>query len=229
MLYDTRKSSCVNARGIPTAAYQVLHLLPEVGYPPLEYPPSQVWEGYPPSQVWQGGRVVTQGGVPPCQSTSPARSDRGGTRGGVSPSQVRRGVPEVGYKKVLLCERKRHTDRSVSSTPSARSERGIPQPGLTGGWGVVTQGGVPPCQVWQRQYPRWGTSQPGPMGGTWGGVPPVGYPLVGVPPPARSDGGYPRWGTPPAGWTWLGYPPPPQVWTDKVKLLPPVSYYVRGR
>ena len=29
----TRKSSCVNARGIPTATYQVLHLLPEVGYP----------------------------------------------------------------------------------------------------------------------------------------------------------------------------------------------------
>ena len=30
----TRKSSCVNVRGIPTEAYQVLHLLPEVGYPP---------------------------------------------------------------------------------------------------------------------------------------------------------------------------------------------------
>ena len=33
---DTRKSSCVNARGIPTAAYQVLHLLSctgEGGYP----------------------------------------------------------------------------------------------------------------------------------------------------------------------------------------------------
>ena len=29
----TRKSSCVNARGIWTAAYQVVHLLPEVGYP----------------------------------------------------------------------------------------------------------------------------------------------------------------------------------------------------
>ena len=29
-----KKSSCVNARDIPTVAYQVLHLLPEVGYPP---------------------------------------------------------------------------------------------------------------------------------------------------------------------------------------------------
>ena len=57
----TRKSSCVNARGIPTAAYQVLHLLTEVGYPPR--PPGLTWgvpevgypslgyplSGYPPS------------------------------------------------------------------------------------------------------------------------------------------------------------------------------------
>ena len=33
-LLITRKSSCVNARGMATAAYQVLHLLTEVGYPP---------------------------------------------------------------------------------------------------------------------------------------------------------------------------------------------------
>ena len=38
----TRKSSCVNARGIPTAAYQVLHLLPEVGYPTGRGTPGQV-------------------------------------------------------------------------------------------------------------------------------------------------------------------------------------------
>ena len=72
----TRKSSCVNARGIPTAAYQVLHLFPEVGYPPAGVPP---WPGLtgglpkvgyppparvPPSQVWWGGgysRWVTPG------------------------------------------------------------------------------------------------------------------------------------------------------------------------
>ena len=41
----TRKSSCVNARGIPIAAYQVL---PEVGYPP---PPIRV---SPPGQVRWG-------------------------------------------------------------------------------------------------------------------------------------------------------------------------------
>ena len=64
----TRKSSCVNARGIPTAAYQVLL----GGVPPHWGTPCQVqwgdtWGGvppvgYPPSQVWQGG---TRGGAPP--------------------------------------------------------------------------------------------------------------------------------------------------------------------
>ena len=47
--FSTRKSSCVNGRGIPTAAYQVLHVLscpgggggvPELGYP-------RGWWGYP--------------------------------------------------------------------------------------------------------------------------------------------------------------------------------------
>ena len=35
--YGTRKSSCMNARGIPTAAYQVLHMLlyPGMGVPTL--------------------------------------------------------------------------------------------------------------------------------------------------------------------------------------------------
>ena len=62
----TRKSSCVKARGIPTAAYQVLHLLTEVGYPPprqgipwLGYPHPGLTGGYPPVrvppvQVWRG-------------------------------------------------------------------------------------------------------------------------------------------------------------------------------
>ena len=47
----TRKSSCVNARGIPTAVYQVLHLLTEVRYTSptlrLRYHPLQVWWGVP--------------------------------------------------------------------------------------------------------------------------------------------------------------------------------------
>ena len=76
-LSKTRKSSCVNARGIPTATYQVLHLLTEVGYPPLGYPPVQVWQGGtwgtphwgtpPPVQVWWG-RVPR---VPPPPSGYP--------------------------------------------------------------------------------------------------------------------------------------------------------------
>ena len=67
----TRKSSCVNAKGIPTAAYQ---LLPELGYPspPLGYPlPGPTGRGVPevgyphqgtPGQVWQG---VPKVGYPP--------------------------------------------------------------------------------------------------------------------------------------------------------------------
>ena len=91
----TRKSSCVNARGIPSSAHQVLHLFPEVGYPlsrgtpwpgligevpEVGYPPAGYpWEGTP----WPGLMGCTEGGVPPSRGTSPARSDGG--------------VPEVGY------------------------------------------------------------------------------------------------------------------------------------
>ena len=69
---NTRKSSCVNARGIPTAAYQVLHLFPEVGYPPPAGVPL-------PGQVRPGGGGIPEVGYPP------ARSDE------------RRVVPEVWY------------------------------------------------------------------------------------------------------------------------------------
>ena len=85
---STRKSSCVNARGIPTAAYQVLHLLPEMGYPPWqEYPPDQVWvpppsplAGVPPLPARSAGGGGTRGGAPPCPP--PARSDGRGTWAG---------------------------------------------------------------------------------------------------------------------------------------------------
>ena len=80
IIQKTRKSSCVNARGISTAVYQVLldgappppgyplarshRGVPEVGYP--QVPPGQVWwgvpkVGYPPARS-DGG---TQGGAPP--------------------------------------------------------------------------------------------------------------------------------------------------------------------
>ena len=48
----------------------------------------------------------------------------------------RPGTCKTGHenKKVLLCERKRHTDRSVSSTPSVVLYRGVPLPGGTPPW-----------------------------------------------------------------------------------------------
>ena len=101
-------------------------------------------------------------------------------------------------KKVLLRERKRHTDRGVSSTPS------------------VTRGGVPPRPgPTGRGYPRWGTPCQGtPPARSDGGYLRWGTPL------ARSDRGGgtgTSGGVPPPGWLHLaGVPPPPlQVWTDK--------------
>ena len=79
----TRKS-CLNARGIPTAAYQVLHLLPEVGYPPPDRSTPQpgltgdTRGGVPPIRVPPLGR--SNGGVPPARFDGgypPARSDGG--------------------------------------------------------------------------------------------------------------------------------------------------------
>ena len=103
--------------------------------------------------------------------------------------------------KVLLRERKRHTDRGVSSTPS------------------VTRGGVPPSPSGypparsNRGVPRWGTPPPGyPLarsdrGNTRGGVPPSrGTPL------ARSD----------QGGTQGGVPPPPS-WLDLAGVPPPAG------
>ena len=60
-------------------------------------------------------------------------------------------------KKVLLRERKRHTDRGVSSTPPevGYPPAGYPRPGPTGGypsWGMPRQG-YPPAG------PGWGTPQ----------------------------------------------------------------------
>ena len=91
------------------------------------------------------------------------------------------------------------------SPPPARCDRGYPR------WGTPSRGtpwpglrGVPGVG-----YPLTrGSPQPGPMGGTWGGVPPSqvwqgrGYPrwgpLAGVPWSGLTVG-YPRWGTPRPG------------------------------
>ena len=85
-------------------------------------------------------------------------------------------------KKVLLRERKRHTDRGVSSTPSVNWS-GLPPVQV---WRGATQGGVPPC--WGT--PHQSTLHPGLTEGTQGGVPPVGVP------PVQVWWGYPHQGTP---------------------------------
>ena len=81
----TRKSSCVNASGIPTAAYQVLHLLSCTGGYPLPYPPLRggtpsLWGlphlGYP-HQTWPGGTPSLPGGYP--TSCTPHQTWPGGT------------------------------------------------------------------------------------------------------------------------------------------------------
>ena len=96
-------------------------------------------------------------------------------------------------KKVLLRERKRHTNRSASSTPSTvrYPGRGVPIPA----------GGIP-----HLGYPP---SRPG-----WG----VGYPTLGTPhpdlarvPPRLDPAGVPPPPSPPPVGTWLGYPPH-QTW-----------------
>ena len=53
----------MNARGIPTAAYQVLHLLPEVGYPPPAGVPP--WPGPTEGEgVPEVGYPLPAGGTP---------------------------------------------------------------------------------------------------------------------------------------------------------------------
>ena len=71
--YTTRKSSCVNARGIPTVAYQVLHLLSYPGrgggFPGWWVPPT--------SQVRMGGTHPWLGpvtGVPPGKDMGPVEA-----------------------------------------------------------------------------------------------------------------------------------------------------------
>ena len=109
-------------------------------------------------------------------------------------------------KKVLLRERKRHTDRGVSST---------------------TRSGVTPPARFDRGggYLRWGTSQPGPTGG---GYPRWGTPLAGPgwgtpPPPA------PGRGTPPPPAPGRDTPPSVNRQTDTCQNITFPSYYVRGR
>ena len=132
-------------------------------------------------------------------------------------------------KKVFLCERKRHTDRGVSSTPSVNRS------------GVPPLSGTPPARS-DRGYLRLGTPVRYPHSQVRRGHPRLSSPHSGTPSQvgyhlARSDRGvpnlrYPLLGTPPSGpgwvppptWTWLGYCPlgvdrQTDGWT-RVKTLP---------
>ena len=125
-------------------------------------------------------------------------------------------------KTVLLRERKRHTDRRLSSTPCAVLYRG--GRGGTPGRHPLAGGTLGRCS------PDWGTplSWPGQgvpqVGAPLAGVPPswpvrgvlqAGRPLAGVPPHSDLAGGIPRVGGVPPSWLglpwasvpWLRYPP----------------------
>ena len=138
-------------------------------------------------------------------------------------------MKSVFNKKVLLRERKRHTDRRVASTryvasvggggvPPSRSRWGGGHPPSRSRWG-----GVPPSRS------RWGGGappHPGPGGGRGAGQ---GTPPIQV----QVEGGGVGWGTPPhpgpgggqgrappqsrSRWGGWGAPrvPPPPMWTDK--------------
>ena len=100
-----RQSSCVNARGIPTTAYQVLL---RWGIPPIGVPPGQVWRG------------VTWSGVPSPIGVPPGQVWWGYLKWG-TPHQVWWGVPEVGYPWL--------------GYPPARSDgRDTPWQGVPPGW-----------------------------------------------------------------------------------------------
>ena len=146
-------------------------------------------------------------------------------------------VKSLSHKKVLLRERKRHTDHGVSSTPSVVLYRGG---GVTLCWGYPLAGGYP---ISARGVPHIGYPDldlikggyPNPARGippiwTWpGGVTPSlsgGTLTLGI--PIR-----PGWGTPPIWtwlgipiWIWLGYPPldlvgvPPSC-LDLARVPPP--------
>ena len=98
--FKTRKSSCVNSRGIPTAAYQVLHML---SYPGGRYLP---WPGgYLP---WPGGYLPWWGvptlGYPPhiwtwLGKSSPPPSGPG--RSTPSPLGVNRPSPFLRIRSVI--------------------------------------------------------------------------------------------------------------------------------
>ena len=118
-MYNTRKSSCVNTRGIPPAAYQLLHLLSYDhgggGYliPGWVTPPPG--GGYPsPNPIHNTGPMSFPGG------------------GGVTPVTGPRSLPREGYPSQV---------QAGWGVPQPGPDRGVPQPGIRSFLGGVPQPG----------------------------------------------------------------------------------------
>ena len=141
----------MNARGIPTAAYQVLL---EVGYPPHQDTP-----------LARSNRGVPKMGFPPL---------------GYLLVRCHRGVPKVGFPirvpPIGYPPARSNGVYPMWGTPGQDtpwSKRGY-RKGGTPHWvlpGQVRWGGT-----WGGVLPCWGTPWPGLMGGTQGGVPPQEVP-----------------------------------------------------
>ena len=146
LMGKTRKSSCVNTRGILTVAYQVLHLLPKVG--------PGLMGGYPRWDTpWQGS---------PQQGTPLARSDRGYLRLGTpwqgTPSQVWWGYLSWGTPSRVTPQQ----GYPLAGYPIRSDGAGVPKVGYCPGRGNPLAG-VPPCldlasfhpptpQVWTERW-----------------------------------------------------------------------------
>ena len=140
----TIKSSCVNARGILTAAYQVLHLLSCMGGTPYQGVAllGVPHLGYPPSDLARG--------VPhPCWGVSHL---------GYPPSDLAKGVPHPCWGVPHL----RYPQSDLAGVPPQLDLAGVPPPqqGDLAGWTWL--GYPPPSWTWPGYPPGW----------TWLGYPP---------------------------------------------------------
>ena len=133
-------------------------------------------------------------------------------------------------KKVLLRERKRHTDRHATSTRYAAPARG----GTPGGAPIISWMGYPPLAGWGTpHYELDGV----PPTISWMGYPPT-ISWMGYPPPWAGWGSSPPW----AGWGTPhhqldgvtphheldGVPPPGCGQINKLKILPPLVLRTRS-
>ena len=119
----------MNARGIQTAAFQVLHLLSCTRWGTVGVPPAPARSD---GGRWGGGGGVIRGVVPPIRIPPPVDG------------HVWWGVPKVGYP---LPPGQGTPSQVWRGDPLARSDRGVPGVGYPSGWGTppyLDLVGVPP-------------------------------------------------------------------------------------